>query len=149
MPRRSAKHLRAFLLVRQDDSVFCWPHTSSDTVELFLFSIENARCRAVIGLLDCRGWVGGTLSTLIWCGDVMLMRIFVCAVVLVMMQTAAHARRVARVIGQNAYSGGASATVGLPKLTNPTYGADRAADAISRSSVSPPAAVLPSVGISP
>src|SRR5262245_51113156 len=67
------------------------------------------------------------LSTFIWCGDVMLQRIFVCAVVLVMMQTAAQARRVALVIGQNAYSGGTSATVGLAKLSNPVGDAIRMA----------------------
>src|SRR5262245_55683469 len=62
---------------------------------------------------------------MVW--GVMLLRIFVCAVVLVMMQTAAEARRVALVIGKNAYSGGASATVGLPKLSNPAGDAARMA----------------------
>src|SRR5262245_29534926 len=62
---------------------------------------------------------------MVW--GVMLLRIFVCAVVLVMTQTAAQARRVALVIGQNAYSGGVSATVGLPKLSNPAGDAARMA----------------------
>jgi tetratricopeptide (TPR) repeat protein len=44
----------------------------------------------------------------------------------------ADARRVALVIGQNAYSGGASATIGLPKLDNPVRDARRMAELLGR-----------------
>jgi hypothetical protein len=57
----------------------------------------------------------------------MLLRILICVVVLSLTQTAAQARRVALVIGQNAYTGGTSATVGLPTLTNPAGDAARMA----------------------
>jgi len=45
-----------------------------------------------------------------------------------LMVTAAEARRVALVIGQNAYPGGASATIGLPPLDNLKLDAARMAD---------------------
>jgi uncharacterized caspase-like protein len=57
----------------------------------------------------------------------MFLRIFICVVVLISMQSVAYARRVALVIGQNAYTGGASAAVGLPTLTNPEGDAARMA----------------------
>jgi tetratricopeptide (TPR) repeat protein len=48
----------------------------------------------------------------------MLARLVLAFAVIVMLPFSAEARRVALVIGQNAYPGGASATVGLPKLYN-------------------------------
>jgi hypothetical protein len=54
---------------------------------------------------------------LVW--GVMFLRIFICAVVLVMMQTAAQARSITPT------PGGTSATAGLPKLSNPAGDAAR------------------------
>jgi tetratricopeptide (TPR) repeat protein len=70
--------------------------------------------------------VGGLLPTrLVW--GVMFLRIVSFVAVLALTQTAAHARRVALVIGQNAYSGGTAASVGLPALGNPARDAGRMA----------------------
>jgi uncharacterized caspase-like protein len=49
-----------------------------------------------------------------------------------LMVTTAEARRVALVIGQNAYPGGGSATVGLPPLENPKLDAARMAALLAR-----------------
>jgi len=49
-----------------------------------------------------------------------------------LMVTTADARRVALVIGQNAYPGGASATVGLPPLENPKLDAGGMAELLAR-----------------
>ena len=74
------------------------------------------RCYRLTPLL---GMVGKDVADLhLWVGGMMFLRIFVCAVALSLMQTAAEARRVALVIGQNAYPGGVSATVGLRPLDN-------------------------------
>jgi uncharacterized caspase-like protein len=58
----------------------------------------------------------------------MLTRVVVFVVSLMLIATAAEARRVALVIGQNAYPGGASATIGLPALDNPALDARRMAE---------------------
>ena len=50
----------------------------------------------------------------------MLARLAVAFAVIAMLSLPAQARRVALVIGQNAYPGGGAARVGLPKLDNPT-----------------------------
>jgi hypothetical protein len=60
-----------------------------------------------------------------WCGGIMFLRIFFFVAVLALTQTAAYARRVALVIGQNAYSGGNAASIGLPALDNPARDAGR------------------------
>ena len=57
----------------------------------------------------------------------MFIRIPTFAIALILMATAAQARRVALVIGQNAYYGGASPTIGLPPLENPKNDAKRLA----------------------
>ena len=64
----------------------------------------------------------------------MFLRIIICVVVLSLTQTqsAAQARRVALVIGQNAYPGGASATVGLSALDNPARDAGRMAKLLEK-----------------
>jgi hypothetical protein len=54
-------------------------------------------------------------------------RIVLAVVVSLLAVQQADARRVALVIGQNAYPGGASATVGLPELGNPVRDATRMA----------------------
>lgn len=59
-------------------------------------------------------------------------RIAAFAVALVLMASAAEARRVALVIGQNAYLGGASATIGLPPLDNPKRDARRMAELLAK-----------------
>ena len=58
----------------------------------------------------------------------MLRRVALFAVALLSLVEVAEARRVALVIGQDAYPGGASATVGLPKLHNPVRDARRMAE---------------------
>jgi hypothetical protein len=65
-------------------------------------------------------------------GGLILIRFVAFATALVLMATAAEARRVALVIGQNAYAGGASATVGLPTLANPVRDARRMAELLSK-----------------
>ena len=55
-----------------------------------------------------------------------LVRVFLLA--LISMPGLVEARRVALVIGQNAYPGGASATIGLPHLDNPVLDAHRMAE---------------------
>ena len=62
----------------------------------------------------------------------MRIRTIAFAVLLVLMTSVAEARRVALVIGQNAYPGGASATIGLPSLDNPTRDARRMAELLAK-----------------
>src|SRR5262252_4340545 len=52
-------------------------------------------------------------------GNSMLVRMLAALAALIAMAVSADAKRVALVIGQNAYPGGSSATVGLPPLDNP------------------------------
>ena len=60
---------------------------------------------------------------------------FICVAVFVLALLAmlgpVEARRVALVVGQNAYPGGASATVGLPHLDNPVLEARRLAEILA------------------
>src|SRR5262245_40820656 len=66
-------------------------------------------------------------------GKFMLMRMLAAAAALLLMAVAAEARRVALVIGQNAYPGGTSAaTVGLPPLDNPAPDARRMAALLAK-----------------
>jgi tetratricopeptide (TPR) repeat protein len=68
-------------------------------------------------------WIGGGL---------MLVRVVTFAAALILMAGAAQARRVALVIGQNAYPAGNSATAGLPSLDNPVLDARRMAELLGR-----------------
>src|SRR4051812_11889307 len=62
----------------------------------------------------------------------MFARALTFAALLVLMVTGAQAHRIALVIGQNAYPGGASATVGLPHLDNPVLDARRMAEMLAK-----------------
>lgn len=62
----------------------------------------------------------------------MCTRIAAFAIALILMASAVQARRVALVIGQNSYPGGASATIGLPSLDNPMHDARRMAELLAR-----------------
>ena len=54
------------------------------------------------------------------------------AVAFTLIASTAEARRVALVIGQNSYPGGASATIGLPTLDNPVHDARRMAELLAK-----------------
>ncbi len=62
----------------------------------------------------------------------MFARLIAFAAALIVMAMAAEARRVALVIGQNAYPGGASASIGLPALDNPVRDARRMAELLAK-----------------
>jgi uncharacterized caspase-like protein len=63
----------------------------------------------------------------------MLARVLAAVIALILMAAPTHARRVALVIGQDAYPGGAAATVGLPPLSNSARDASRMAKLLAKS----------------
>jgi hypothetical protein len=60
----------------------------------------------------------------------MLIRFFAFVLALIAMVGPVEARRIALVVGQNAYLGGASAAIGLPHLDNPVLDAHRMAEVL-------------------
>src|SRR6185436_1869774 len=62
----------------------------------------------------------------------MYLRIIAMLAAILAMVTPAEARRVALVIGQNAYPGGFSSTIGLPRLDNPARDAGSVAELLAR-----------------
>src|ERR1700680_449068 len=62
----------------------------------------------------------------------MYLRVIVAFAAILSMVTPAEARRVALVIGQNAYPGGFSSTIGLPRLDNPGRDARSIAELLAR-----------------
>jgi len=62
----------------------------------------------------------------------MFIRVAAFLLALIVMPGLVEARRVALVVGQNAYPGGASATIGLPHLDNPVLDAHRMAEILIR-----------------
>src|SRR5262249_25067775 len=67
----------------------------------------------------------------VWGGS-MLIRFFAFVLALIAMVGPVEARRIALVVGQNAYLGGASAAIGLPHLDNPVLDAHRMAEILTK-----------------
>ena len=62
----------------------------------------------------------------------MIVRLVLVGAALLMLMQPAHARRVALVVGQGAYLGGAAATIGLSPLDNPPNDAGKIAQLLDR-----------------